>query len=122
VRAEHLPQPLVAALGDEVQVELAERRQEAVRVVALPVVPVGKPEAQPIGEGRLGVRREGRPHAAADRLHGDRGLAVGQEIDAGGIGVEGAHHAAAGDGVRAEDRVRVVVLAAGEALGLGGGN
>ena len=33
VRAEALPELLVAALADEVQVELADRRQEAVRVV-----------------------------------------------------------------------------------------
>ena len=31
VGAEHIPQPLVAALANEVQVQLAERRQEAVR-------------------------------------------------------------------------------------------
>ena len=33
VRAEHLPQPLVAALADQVLVELAERGHPAVRVV-----------------------------------------------------------------------------------------
>ena len=33
VRAEHLPELLVPALADQVQVDLAERRQEAVRVV-----------------------------------------------------------------------------------------
>ena len=32
VRAEDLPQPFVAALGEQVQVDLAERGQEAVRV------------------------------------------------------------------------------------------
>ena len=32
MRAEDLPQPFVAALGEQVQVDLAERGQEAVRV------------------------------------------------------------------------------------------
>ena len=33
VRAEHLPQPLVPALADQVQVDLAERRQPPVRII-----------------------------------------------------------------------------------------
>jgi hypothetical protein len=32
--AEHFPEVLVSALGEEVQIDLAERRQPAVRVVA----------------------------------------------------------------------------------------
>ena len=31
--AEHVPQPFVSALADQMQIDLAERRQEAVRVV-----------------------------------------------------------------------------------------
>ena len=36
VRAEHLPQAAVRALAEQVQVDVAERRQEAIRIVALP--------------------------------------------------------------------------------------
>ena len=48
--AEHVVQPLVRALGDQVQVDVAERRREAVRVVELPGVAVGKAEADAVRE------------------------------------------------------------------------
>ena len=38
VRAEHMPELFVASLADEVQVELADRGREPVRVVARPLV------------------------------------------------------------------------------------
>ena len=42
VRAEHLPQPAVRPLVEQVQVDVADRRQEAVRIVALPGRAVGE--------------------------------------------------------------------------------
>ena len=48
MRAEHVVQPLVRPLADEVQVDLAERRAEPIRVVELPGVAVGEAEADPV--------------------------------------------------------------------------
>ena len=50
MRAEHLPEPAVGALGDQVDVHLADRGQEAVGVVLLPDAAAGKPEPQPVAE------------------------------------------------------------------------
>ena len=70
VRAEHLPQLLVPALADQVQVELAERRQEAVRVVDDVRVAVVVGDLEPVvGDrssraGRRPRRRRARAPAA----------------------------------------------------------
>ena len=57
VRAELLPEPPVRSLVEEVQVDVAERRQEAVRVVALPGRAVGEMEAKAIRERERRARR-----------------------------------------------------------------
>ena len=53
VRAEHVPQPLVAALADQVQVDLAERGQPAVRVVD-DVDALAVAHGEPVVRGRPG--------------------------------------------------------------------
>ena len=75
VRAEDRPQLLVAALADQVQVDLAERRQEAVRVVGRRArAVVRRPRAgSPGRSGRAGRRpRRRRARAAAAKRLGRR--------------------------------------------------
>ena len=119
VRPEDVVEPLVRALGDQVQVDVPERRREAIRVVELPGVAVGEAEADAIRElPGPQVRHEPRPQAVAHGLH-RRDAAVRRDEPRGvGIGMEGANDRPVGGRVRAEDRVRVVVLTAREAGGL----
>ncbi len=113
VRAEHPPQLLVPALADQVQVQLAERGQEAVGVLGLVDGAVVGHE-QPVG-GDLGEREEPGeeavpvvvqlgPQICAD--HGDRLR----------VRAEGPEGDAAGDRVAAEDGVRIVVGAVAQTL------
>ncbi len=67
MRAEHVPQLLVAALGDQVEVHLAEGRQEAVRVIAGNRVPAVHGIDGVVGNRGAGER--GDPHAAVLVLH-----------------------------------------------------
>ena len=115
VRAEHVVQPFMRALGEEVQVDLADGRGVAVRILAFPGVAVREGEAQAVGDLARGeVRDEGGPHPVAERLHRLRGAGRGDELGGGRIGMEGADQRAVRRGVRAEHGVRVVVLATGE--------
>ena len=71
VRAEHLPEPLVPALADQVLVELADRRHPAVRVVD----GVGVRAALAVGVGDLdavvaGLLRGARPRRCRRRAAG----------------------------------------------------
>ena len=64
VRPEHVPEPFVAALADQVQVEFAERRQVTVRVV-------GEPARRPLVPGLQAVilqaeRADALPDAVGD--------------------------------------------------------
>ncbi len=70
VRAEVLPQIAVSALAEEVQIEIAERRQEAIRVVALPRRAVGEVKAQAVVEGRAHRGKERREEPGPVRLEG----------------------------------------------------
>jgi hypothetical protein len=123
VRAEARPQRLVAALPDQMQVELADRGQEAVRVVdrdgaGLPVV-----DLQAVVERQLGTFDDALEHAAGvDRGEIDRLAARRQDAHGGGGGAERADHHAAVAGVGAEDVVGSGVLAAHEPLEVCGGS
>ena len=119
VRAEDLPELLVRPLADQVQVQVAEGREEAVGVAALELAAVGEAKAQPVGRGVRVPLEQGREEPAlvqAAHRDGDR---VGQQrLGAGGVGLEGAQHPGPGaprHGVDAEDAVRVV-QAPGEQL------
>ena len=68
MRAEPLPQLLVAALADEVQVELADRRQEAVRVVDRDRAGVAVVDLELVGERQLGAVDDALEDAAG--VHG----------------------------------------------------
>ncbi len=113
VSAEHVVQALVRALADQVQIQLAQGWQEAIRIVVLPGVAVGELEAQPV---RPALGDGGAPQPGAERLHGHR-PAGAQQADVGGIRVEGSHHSA----VAAQDRMRIVVHAGDEARRIVGG-
>ena len=113
VRAEHLPQVLVPALADQVQVHLAQAGQEAVRVVG---DDLGQGAAVAVGIGhrdpvvrRLARRDGGREHALVHVL-GREPLPVGQH-DRHRLGqrAQHPHDDPVRAGVGAEDRVRVVV-------------
>ena len=116
VRAEHVPQALVAALADQVQVDLAERGQPAVRVVddrrraRRSARPAGSPAAGP------GTTPENRP--ASWTLTSGCAVAPPSLHDVHLVGVRAQHpdDGAVGVRVRAEHRVRVVVGAAEQAV------
>ncbi len=113
VRAQRVPQLLVPALADQVQVQLAEGGQEAVRVVDLDLVVVVRDEeavaVRDRGEGQH--RREEAaalgPQLRAQSLRRDRHRAR--------VGAQGAEEDPAGDGVRPQHAVRVVVRAVQQA-------
>ncbi len=111
--AQRVPQPLVPALVDQVQVELAERGQEAVRVVRLVHrLPVGDP--QPVaGDPRAGQERGEEAVAVVVQ----RGLPLPrQHRDRRGVRAQYAHGDAAGRRVGAQDGVRIVVRAGQQPL------
>lgn len=121
VGAERAPQLLVPALADEMQVEIAERGQEAVRVPRLDLVGVRPVRAVP-HEQRV------RRHLAPRQQSGEETVAVVVQRDAQ-VGADDRHgrrvraqraddHAAPG-GVGAEDTVRVVVRPAEQPVPVG---
>ncbi len=105
VRAELLVQLLVAALHDEMQVELAERRQERVRIAQRERVAVRILDLDLVLERQLRLREHRLPEAGGilqlrldgARLHAHRPR----------LGAERAHDDAAVRLVRAENGVRV---------------
>ncbi len=115
MRAELLPELAVRPLVEQMEIDLADGREEAVRVAPLPRGPAAEVKAQPVAkwQRQLGKEAAEQPVLAAGecgtasvgkgRLHGD------------GIGMERAdHHAihpAHCRGVEAENAVRLVVLA-----------
>jgi hypothetical protein len=120
VRAQLLPQLLVAALADEVQVELADRRQEPVRVLGRHL-PVAVGDLVGVGERQRRLREAGLEDAGrVDLLHRHRLAAVAREHGHGGGG--GAprpdDHAVA-VGMGAEVGVGLRVLAGVQAIGIG---
>ncbi len=117
MRAERLPQLLVPALADQVQVEVAQRGQEAVRVLHLLVralvrhqQPVRRDlvQRQQAGEEAVPVVVQLGPQPAAEDAH------------RAGEGPEGPHGDPAGDRVGAQHGVRVVVGAGEQPLPVGG--
>ena len=82
VRAEPRPQLLVAALADQVQVELADRRQEAVRVVDRDRPGLAVVDLELVGERQLGALDDALEHAAGmHALELDRITALGDGPD-----------------------------------------
>ena len=122
VGAEAGPQLLVAPLGEQVHVELADRRQEAVGVVDRDGPGLAVVDLQPVRERQLGALEHALEHAAGvDRRERDRLTALGDRPHARRRRPERPDHHAAVRGMRAEDVVRAGVLAPYEALEVGSG-
>ena len=124
VGAEGVPEPLVATLADEVQVDRPEHRREAVRVVGddldgLARGGVGPAGGEPVAgqrAGHAGGEDAGRVHLG-QRVAPGRGALVDDDVHGVGARAERAHDDGAGRSrvaVRAEDPVRVAVRALDE--------
>src|SRR5690606_23296931 len=100
-RTEHRPKPLVAALADELEVELAERGKEAIRVVGEPAIHLDTGGEGPTRDGRL-----------ADALIVDPAHRVARSGDDGvyraGTTAQGPDDGLVPVGVGSEQRVRIV--------------
>ena len=92
VRAEHFPQPFVAALANQVQVEGAQGGQEVVRVGDDTGLGAGVGHAEAV-VGRVLVVKRNCPDVVADGLHG-AGAVVDEQLHALGAEEAGAHHGA----------------------------
>jgi hypothetical protein len=131
VGAENLPQLLVPALPDQVQVDLAERRQVPVRVVGDGLgqrrrgarrAPVGRGRRVGDGDpvvGNLGDRERGLEHALVHVGHGKPASVGEHDRDRGRQRAERAHDRPARARVRSEDRVRVVMQPVHDLVDLG---
>ena len=120
VGTEDGPERLVASLGDEVQIDVAERGQESIRVVDdLSVAAVD--DLEPI-VGNVSDSESAREDATVLVLELGAGLAVRTARDNGhalGPRAQRAHRDRAVVRVRAEDRVRVVVAPLDHTLQVG---
>ena len=120
VRAEHLPQLLVPAFPDQVQVEIADHGQEPVRVVghllvaAVRVVRGGDPVVR-----HLLVRQGDREHALGQVGHGHPAAVVEHQGHRRGQRPQGPDDDAVRAGMGAQDRMRIVVLPGDQPFDLG---
>ena len=128
-RAERVPQLLVPSLADQVQVELAERRQVPVRVVLQLRVAVDIGDLKPIIRNGPGFPWHGHLEHAQVAVRHRVPAAIGQHRGhGGGERAQCPDHCAfhlgavAGHGVGAEHRVRVVVLTSDKSLDLAKGD
>ena len=99
---------------EEVNVHLADRRSEAIRIIPLPARPVVEAKSNGVGRALFVGRHERGEHAASEGLHRD-GPVRKDGLAAGGVGMERAEHAP-GDAVpkrrmRSEQLVGIVVIA-----------
>ena len=109
VGAQGVPQPLVAALADQVQVDLAERGQPAVRVVhRVDVVAVA--DLQAVVAGRLGNHAGPQPGVVHPHQRPcPLGVTADEHQHLVGVRPQRAHHGAVAVRMRAQHAVRVVV-------------
>ena len=115
VRAEPIPQLLVAALAEQVHVELADRRQEAVRVFDRDRAGVAVADLELVGQRQVHALEPALEDAARVHLLERLVLAVGgDDLDLRGGRPERADHHRPVLGVSAQVRVRVGVLAGKE--------
>ena len=124
VRAEHVPQAAVRPLVEEVEVDVADRRQEAIGILALPGHLTAELEALSITERQRGSGNERREQAVFDALHRRWRSAGNEQLGAGSNRMPCAddhagntvHRARVG----AEYRVRRVVRAGDQSRDVGG--
>jgi hypothetical protein len=114
VGAQDVPEPLVAALADQVQVDLAERGQPAVRVVD-DVDALAVAHGQPVVRGRTRDDAGEQPGV----VHPDQRealAALAHHVHLVGVRPQHPDHGAVRVRVRAQDRVRVMVRSAEQAV------
>ncbi len=119
VRAEHAPQFLVPAFPDQVQVELAQRRQVPVRVIAQGLVlPGGGVRGgDPVVRDLL-VRQGDGEEALVHRRHGEPAAVVENERHRLGERAERPDDDPVRSGMRAQHRVRVMMVSGDNPLDL----
>ena len=119
VGPEHAPELFVAALRDQVQVELADGGQEAVRVVGQVLVRAarGIRGGDPVLRHLLVADGDGED-ALVQVRHGEPAAVVEHERHRRGERAQGPDDDAIRDGVGPQDRVRVVVLPGGDLVDL----
>jgi hypothetical protein len=101
----------MVTLADQVQVDVAERRQEAIRILTLPGLPVGEAKAQLVVDGQAVARQEHSEYSTRQQRHRPR-AAAHDDLAARRVRMVGPHHdafaAAVLRRVRAQHRVRLV--------------
>jgi hypothetical protein len=121
MRAELLVQLLVPALADQVQVEVADRRRERVRVVDGERAAVAVVDREPVAQRRLRALHEALEDTAGVDLLERHDRAVAElRADAVRRGPQRTHNHAPVVRVRPEHGVRVGVLASDERVELTG--
>ena len=116
VGAEHRPELLVAALVDQVPVDLAQRRGEPVGVVLLVLDPVVVRHEEAVVVGRAVVRRGHRPDAVTHVLEVDLGARVDPGPDGPGERPVAGDRQPAGPDVVAEQVMGLAVAAVQEGV------
>jgi hypothetical protein len=119
VRPEHVPELFVPALRDQVQVELADGGQEAVRVVGQGLVRPARciRGGDPVLRHLL-VRDGDGEDALVQVRHGEPAPVVKHERHGRGERAQGPDDDAVRDGMGAQDRVGVVVVPGGDLVDL----
>ena len=122
--AQHLPQPAVRALAEEVAIDLTDTAGEAVGILPLPGIAVGKVKAQPIAQRHRGFGKEtAEQPPAAHRLHRHRVGFRQEQRGSDRVGLEGTHHHALapleGDFMRPQNPLRMGELASCQARRVG---
>ncbi len=113
MRAKDFPEPLVAALGEQVQVDFAQRRQEAVGVGDGVRVGALVADLQPVVD-EVDERQRHREQAGVDVLHREP-VVADERDDFGRVRPERADDGVVAVLVGAQDAVRVVVCAGHQA-------
>jgi hypothetical protein len=119
-----LPESAVVPLVEKVQVGVSEGGQEAVGVLLLPGVPVGKSVAEPVFQGQRRARdKRGEDARAFESRERDR-VAIGHDdLHTLRVGVLSTNHHAGFTvllaGMGTQESVRLVMLTGGEAIDLG---
>src|SRR5687768_12388420 len=106
------PETAMRSFVEQMQVHVAQRGREAIRIVALPDASIAEVRANAISEGESLVRKECRKERVSRARHLVRAPVFVDELRSGGAVVQGANDdawlAVARRWVRAQDRVRVV--------------
>jgi hypothetical protein len=122
MRAELGPQLLVAAFAEEVQIELADGGQEAVRVLDRDGAGVAVVDLEPVAQRQLGAVDHAFEDPAGMHAFQLGGLAAGEQgANAGGGRPEAADDGPALGRVGTEHAMRIGVLAADDPLEIFGG-